>query len=172
LFADQTTLCLNCHSKAIKTPARTIAGMKQLLQKSKYLHGAIDSTGCSACHNPHFADHDNLLVGKYKNDFYLSAVKDSVALCFNCHKPELLTAQSTTAATTFRDGNKNLHFVHVNGKKGRNCGVCHNVHASNQKHLLNEKIPFGNWTMTMTYTEKPNGGSCLTACHAEKSYQR
>ncbi|MEI6575399.1 MAG: cytochrome c3 family protein [Bacteroidota bacterium] len=172
LLADQKSLCVNCHSKAIKVGNRTLANMKQLFQKNKYVHGAIEKNGCTGCHNPHYAENENLLVAKFGKDFYTQGVKDSFALCFTCHKSELLTEAATTTATSFRNGDKNLHFVHVNGAKGRNCNVCHDVHAANLKHLLNEKIPFGDWAMKMNYKDTLNGGSCGPGCHGVKTYQR
>jgi len=172
LLAEQKSLCISCHSKPIKNGNTTMSNFKQLFAKNKFQHGAIAKNGCTGCHNPHFADQANLLTTKYNGNFYTAAAKDSLALCFNCHNPELLTASSSTTATSFRNADKNLHFVHVNGPKGRSCTVCHEVHAAMNKHLLTEKIPFGEWAMQMTYTEQTNGGTCLTACHAEKAYRR
>lgn len=172
LLADQKTLCLSCHNKVIKTTNRNIDNIGLVFTKNKFVHGAIEKNGCSGCHNPHYSDNVNLLAGKFPQDFYINGVKDSVSLCFNCHDSKLIEDQVTTTATSFRNGDKNLHFVHVNGKKGRNCSVCHEVHAGLNKHLLKEKIPFGSWTMDLVYTDTGNGGSCETGCHSVKTYKR
>ena len=172
LLADQKSTCLKCHSKSIRTGNRSLVNMKQLLQKSKYVHGAIASKGCTGCHNPHFSENSNLLVAKFADNFYLPAVQDSFALCFTCHDSQLMLAQKTTTATSFRNGDKNLHFIHVNNAKGRGCIVCHEIHASNNNHLINEQTKFGDWQMKMNFMEQDNGGSCQTGCHELKVYKR
>ncbi|MHC1706611.1 MAG: cytochrome c3 family protein [Bacteroidales bacterium] len=171
ILADQKTLCLNCHNKVIKSGERSLSNMKQFFQKNKFPHGAIEKNGCSGCHNPHYSDISNLLTGKFPDGFYISGDKDSLSLCFNCHDSKLLE-EKTTTVTQFRHGDKNLHYIHVQGKKGRNCSVCHEIHAGVNKYLLKEKIPFGNWTMNMVFTGSENGGSCQSGCHEEKTYKR
>ncbi|MCX6273573.1 MAG: cytochrome c3 family protein [Bacteroidetes bacterium] len=172
LLTDQKTLCLTCHSKPVKKGNRVIPNMKQIVEKSKYVHGAIENNGCTACHNPHFSNTANLLVGKFPSEFYTPAVTDSFALCFTCHDSQLMTEKTTTSATTFRNGDKNLHFVHINGSKGRTCKDCHEMHAGNTPHLIRESLTFGNWTMKIVYTASENGGTCQTGCHAVKTYTR
>jgi predicted CXXCH cytochrome family protein len=172
LLADQKATCLNCHGKVIRNGKKTVANMKLLLQRNKYIHGAIPEKGCTGCHNPHFAENPGLLVAKYSQDFYVNATKDTFALCFTCHNSQLMTEQNTSEATNFRDGNKNLHFIHLNGKKGRGCAVCHEIHASNNPRLIVDKNRFGSWDMKMNFESLGNGGSCQTGCHELKVYKR
>jgi len=54
-------------------------------------------------------------------------------------RPDLALARSTLTATGFRDGDVNLHYVHVNReKKGRSCRACHDIHAGNDNKLMRE----------------------------------
>ena len=75
--------------------------------------------------------------------------------------------------TGFRNGNLNLHFLHVNREKGRSCRTCHEVHAGNQaKHIRND-VPFGKaWMLPIDFTENRNGGTCVAGCHKPKDYNR
>ncbi len=172
LLAEEKTLCLTCHTKPIKGSSKTIAGMKDVFRKGLHEHGAITKDGCSSCHNPHYAENPYLLPAKITDGFYVKGVAESFAFCFTCHDSQLLTAATTTSATSFRDGDRNLHAVHVSGDKGRNCTVCHEIHTSDNEHLLKENILFGTWTMSMKYTQLDGGGTCQTGCHSDKTYKR
>jgi len=45
----------------------------------------------------------------------------------------VVTEPETRTLTNFRDGARNLHFLHVNkAVRGRTCRACHEVHASKQ----------------------------------------
>ena len=72
----------------------------------------------------------------------------------------------------FRNGERNLHFLHVNREKGRSCRACHDEHASNQPKHIRESVPFGRWTMHTQYTKTETGGGCTTGCHRPYSYDR
>ena len=62
------------------------------------------------------------------------------ALCFTCHKRDLLQFPDTSFATDFRDGERNLHYLHVNkSEKGRSCRMCHNIHWRNQREACCRK---------------------------------
>lgn len=102
---------------------------------------------CSTCHKPHYSEYENLLAQKFPNGLYTAADAENFKLCFNCHSSEILTAEKTTSVTNFRNGDQNLHFLHINGSKGSNCTNCHNIHASANEHLIRENLLFGNWDM-------------------------
>lgn len=165
-------LCLSCHNKAISTTDKKLTNMKQLLKISKVIHGAIDLEGCSGCHAAHASRYPSLLKTAFPMGEYAPAQPDSFALCFNCHDQALLVDEVVKTETNFRNENQNLHFTHINGEKGRNCNVCHDMHASQSDHLIADKVKFGNWEMPMNYNSRENGGSCLTGCHSEKKYDR
>jgi hypothetical protein len=103
---------------------------------------------------------------------YAPSVRDTFALCWECHDSDLLELEKTDASTNFRDGEKNLHFVHMNGRKSRSCVICHNVHASAREHLIEDEVKFGEWNLPINYTPSADGGSCFPGCHASKKYSR
>jgi predicted CXXCH cytochrome family protein len=168
---DQKTLCLSCHNKTYKPLDKKVINIKQLLQTSKYIHAPVDE-GCTACHNPHYSSNSSLLVAKFSQEQYSVAKKDSFALCFTCHDAGLFDIEKSTTATNFRNGDKNLHYLHLNFSKARNCTICHNVHGSKNRFLINENTEFGKWLMPITFTVLENGGTCSTGCHESKKYER
>jgi predicted CXXCH cytochrome family protein len=172
LVKAEPDLCLDCHDKPLAIGNRTIPNMKEIITGRKYLHGAIDNNGCSFCHNPHASENKYLLGKAFPVENYSPAKKENYALCLECHESSLFEEQSTTESTGFRNGEKNLHYVHVNQEKGRNCINCHDVHASNNLYLIADQVQFGEWEMPINFTKLPKGGSCATGCHAEKKYER
>ena len=84
---------------------------------------------------------------------------------------KIVLAESSTS-TGFRNGDVNLHFVHVNKEKGRSCRACHHEHASNQAKHIRDSVPFGRWTMKTEFTKTETGGGCMTGCHLPYKYDR
>jgi predicted CXXCH cytochrome family protein len=136
------------------------------------VHPPIETDGCVICHNPHFSDKNFLLAGNFPSGNYAKAIPENFDLCFTCHDSELMMAKTTVTATNFRNGNHNLHFIHINGDRGRNCTICHDVHGSPNEKLIKNSVPFGQWTMNLNYKINENGGSCATGCHGLKQYSR
>jgi len=127
LLTEEKALCLNCHDKTIIFGDIKVKNIKKLLQTGNFIHRAIDS-GCVICHSPHGSNNILHLVKNFPgHEAYLNASIDSFALCFSCHDSKLFAEVNTNSATNFRIGNENLHYLHVNRKKSRNCSVCHNV---------------------------------------------
>jgi len=172
LLTNEKKTYLNCHNKSIPADNGSIVNIAQLLQTSKYIHGAIEKEGCSSCHRPHASKNQYLLASSFPLDKYPVGNKDTFALCFTCHNSELIEQQYSNTATGFRNGNKNLHYIHENGNKGRSCVFCHDVHAAMNRHLIPDKVPFGNWEMPIKFVSQENGGSCSPGCHEEKHYKR
>lgn len=168
----QPDVCLSCHDRTIKVGDRIIPNMKLLVTKSKFVHGAIENNGCTACHSAHGSDNNFLLSKVFPSGNYSPAKKENYALCLDCHESALFEEETTKEATGFRNGEKNLHFLHVNKEKGRNCIDCHDVHASNNLFLIADRVKFGQWDMPNKYTKLPKGGTCAPACHTEKTYER
>ena len=84
-----------------------------------------------------------------------------------------MTEAETTTVTDFRDGSRNLHFVHVNKtRKGRTCRACHETHASRRPNHIRESVPFGNWQLPVNYEKTDDGGSCAPGCHRPETYSR
>jgi predicted CXXCH cytochrome family protein len=172
LLSETKQLCLSCHDKSYTKNGKKIANIGEELKNGKKPHEAIEKAGCTGCHDPHASAHTSLLTKKYPSGSYAPGLKENFALCFECHKSELFEKAVTTTATGFRNGNKNLHFVHINGEKGRNCSLCHHAHASENDFLLKDKTYFGNWEMPVKFIKMEKGGSCSPGCHTEKKYER
>jgi len=171
LKAKEKDLCLNCHNKTYKTESGIIANIKQQLEKSEFIHGPVNE-GCDICHDPHASKNPNLLVKNFPVGSYAPANLSSFALCFNCHKSDIIELERSKTVTNFRDGDRNMHFLHTNGNRGRNCTTCHDMHASKNEHLIEDKVQYGNWKMPMKYVKLENGGSCFPGCHSEEKYDR
>ena len=72
----------------------------------------------------------------------------------------------TSFATGFRDGERNLHYLHVNNKqKGRSCRMCHDMHGSRSPKLIAAAVPFGKWSLPLKFVKTETGGSCAPGCH-------
>ena len=95
------------------------------------------------------------------------------ALCFECHEAAAFTDEETDSTTAFRNGQRNLHYLHVNrAVKGRTCRACHDPHASkNEKHIV-ESVPFGKWRIPIKFESTSTGGSCQPGCHRPERYDR
>ncbi len=153
-------LCLDCHKDVIK-------------KNMTVLHGPIKDGKCTGCHDPHGTPNDKLLVKPYSPDFYVSYNENEFQLCFSCHNRDLLKFPTTTYATGFRDGDRNLHYLHVNRKdRGKRCKACHVVHGGENPKLLATTVTFGKWSLPLNYIKTETGGSCLPGCHQKYSYDR
>jgi predicted CXXCH cytochrome family protein len=173
LVSAEQQVCYKCHNKTIVVKDRVLANIKSELSKTKFVHGAIAKDGCSGCHDPHVSNYSGLLKSGYSKSNYIDpAANDDIALCLKCHNRELVYSETTNSATGFRNGTRNLHYVHVDQTKGRNCVNCHGIHSGPNEFLLVNKVKFGNWEMPMTYSKSAAGGSCITSCHVERSYAR
>jgi len=173
LLADGLDICLKCHDKPVKTEKQEFADMKQMLATNPYPHGPIQNRDCSACHNPHGSPYFQLLTNQYAQNFYAPFFISNYDLCFRCHDATLATEEHTTSATEFRDGDRNLHFVHVNrASHGRTCRSCHDAHASATPQLIGATVPFGTWKLPVKFEKTEKGGSCAPGCHAVQKYDR
>jgi len=173
--AVQPASCLSCHNKQLKaTDGRMIADIATLLHDNPQQHGPIREGACTACHQPHAGEHFRLLSAEYPPEFYAAFKIDRYALCFNCHMPDLVLKQQGTGLTRFRNGDVNLHWVHVNREKGRTCRACHEVHASRHPFHIRDAVPFGTkgWMLEIRYQQTEAGGSCSPGCHDAKGYDR
>jgi len=171
LMSQQKKLCLSCHNKDVTKKGEKTVNIKSLLLNAKTIHPPAEN-GCVVCHQPHASSYNYLLISSFPKGNYAPAVRDTFGLCWECHDSDLLELAKTDAATNFRDGDRNLHFVHMNGKKSRSCVICHNVHASINEHLIEEKVKFGEWELPIRYIPAEDGGTCFPGCHSEKKYTR
>ncbi|GMU24812.1 MAG: hypothetical protein AMXMBFR13_48830 [Phycisphaerae bacterium] len=169
-------LCLSCHDRPLDAPdGSRIADMAALLKNNPDHHGPVGRADCVACHNPHASPNFRLLSREYPQMFYAPFEMGNYDLCFTCHVKEMVTSSGGEGVTGFRDGERNLHFVHVHKEeKGRTCRACHEVHASQRPFHIREKVPFGSggWEIEINFELRPGGGRCAPGCHEEKTYRR
>jgi predicted CXXCH cytochrome family protein len=176
LREPEINLCLECHNTTISLKdGGSILNMKAVIEQGKSLHGAIAAQSCAACHDIHGGERRRLLVNEYPNEMYLPFTESAYALCFNCHDKNLVMQKETTAVTSFRNGQTNLHFVHVNRQdKGRSCRTCHDSHAATRDRHIRDEVPFGpmGWRLPIKYEALAGGGKCGAGCHAAFEYNR
>lgn len=165
-------LCLKCHDKPIIGTDGKDYNIYKIITKSAFKHGPINDGNCSGCHNPHGSNFYKILTADFPKAFYTSYDEKKYAICFQCHESDLARSETTSTRTNFRDGNRNLHFVHVNLEKGRTCRACHEVHAGPVDNHIREETPFGSWSMPIEFEKTANGGSCAPGCHKAYSYDR
>lgn len=160
LIKEGSQLCLACH--------------KTLINKTMtVLHGPIKDGTCTACHDPHSSGHPNLLIKQFPQEEYVSYKPGEYELCFSCHNADLVAFPDTSFATQFRDGERNLHYLHVNKtEKGRSCRMCHNVHGSSNSKLIADSVPFGKWNLRLNFESTETGGTCTPGCHKKQAYDR
>ncbi|MEI8288028.1 MAG: cytochrome c3 family protein [Verrucomicrobiota bacterium] len=168
-------LCVGCHGKdGIKDQdGKVLTNMKKLLAENPEQHGPVAGKDCSACHTPHGGNNFRLLTKEYPAQFYSPYDPKLYDLCFDCHEASVVKDAKTTTLTKFRNGDQNLHFVHVNkDERGRTCRACHEVHASKQKHQIRDAVPYGKtgYMLKVNFTQTATGGSCAQTCHLTRSY--
>jgi predicted CXXCH cytochrome family protein len=156
-------ICYDCH----KEIGSRVLG-------SKKLHGPVQQDDCYACHDSHGSDYTQVLKKYFPPEFYIEYKTENYAICWDCHNKDVAVSEVTTTLTGFRNAGRNLHFVHVNKKKGRSCKACHEAHAGNQDKHIRPDVPFGagGWKLPIVFTKTPTGGSCVVGCHRELAYDR
>jgi len=162
LNAKGSALCLSCHPAVGKE-----------IQGAKLLHKPVEK-GCGDCHKAHASPNAALLSFTYTRESSSSYKPENFELCFRCHARELIEEPKSTL-TGFRNGDRNLHYVHVRrDEKGRSCSACHQAHGSEGPRLVKKLVPFGKegWSLPLTLEPTPNGGTCSTGCHDKLSYDR
>jgi predicted CXXCH cytochrome family protein len=169
-------LCVGCHARREITDqgGTVLTDFGELLEANPVQHGPVAARDCSACHLPHAGANFRMLVDQYPARFYAPYDPANYALCYSCHNDKVVSEPETTTLTGFRDGAVNLHYVHVNKKKGRTCRACHEVHAATHDHLVRDGVPFGSggWVLKVNYRSEPDGGLCEKTCHGAKGYSR
>ncbi len=162
LQQDMVSVCSSCHVE-----------MGEKLASNPNLHGPVADNDCSACHALHGGEYPKLLVEYFPPEFYNQYQEGLYGLCFECHNPDIARDRETTTLTDFRDGNRNLHFLHINSRKGRSCKACHDIHASDQEKHIRRSVPFGPmYEYPIQFTKTQDGGGCLVGCHKPRKYSR
>jgi predicted CXXCH cytochrome family protein len=163
LKATLQSICYDCHVE-----------VGEQVRAAQFPHGPVEKNDCYACHMPHGSNNPRILRKYFPEEFYTPYATEKYDICFDCHNKKIALDKVTTTLTNFRNGNLNLHYLHVNkDPKGRSCKACHEVHAGDQaKHIRNE-VPFGSmWSYPVNYTKLETGGKCVVGCHKPKQYDR
>jgi predicted CXXCH cytochrome family protein len=160
LLKPEKETCLSCHA-ALLTKSMTV------------LHGPIREGKCVSCHQPHGGANARLLVKSFSRDPYVPYTDAAYELCFSCHNRDLLKYPDTSFATGFRDGDRNLHYLHVNRPdKGRSCRLCHEFHGGDNPKLVAQSVPFAKWSLPIKFVKTETGGGCSPGCHKPQVYDR
>lgn len=169
--------CVNCHGVDGMKDHRgvVLTNFRTWLARNPEWHAPVKAKDCSACHLPHGGANFRLLVAAYPPTFYAPYDPANYALCFGCHNEKVVSEPETRTLTNFRDGSRNLHYLHVHkSDRGRTCRSCHEVHASRLPNHIREGVPYGNqgWVLRINYTRTATGGQCAKTCHETKTYAR
>lgn len=171
---DPMALCMSCHDKPVKISEEKVLGaFTDEIKDKKFLHGPVAQKDCKGCHISHGSDHFRLLVKEYPPQFYAPFSKENYELCFSCHAESLVLEKETTKLTDFRNGNVNLHYLHVNkSQRGRTCRSCHATHGSDLSKHIRASVPYGMWELPIGFEKNETGGSCKPGCHTPFAYDR
>ena len=93
--------------------------------------------------------------------FYAPFDLQNYELCFFCHEQKVVL-EPKSMDTSFRNGNVNMHYLHVNREKGRTCRACHAEHASNNPVHIRDSVPYGQWEMPIEFEKTATGEVCIT----------
>lgn len=167
-------VCMSCHTKEIKVDkTRIVASVAEINDPNQIKHGPIQQGNCSGCHDVHGSNLSRLLNKPYPDAFYQPFDVEKYQLCFSCHDQQLVLLDKTKGLTGFRNGERNLHYVHVNiAERGRSCRACHETHASKQPLHIRDSVPYGNWKLPLNFSRTATGGSCSPGCHQPYAYDR
>lgn len=176
LVNDMVEVCLSCHDEEIPLPDGTkLSNIKAVLATGTSLHGPISQRNCVTCHHIHGGSHFRLLLKEYPAAFYAPFLEETYALCLACHDRHRFLAERTNKLTDFRNGDLNLHYLHINKKvKGRTCRACHETHASEKPKHVRVSVPFGSgsWELPVDFDKTATGGGCRPGCHRSYKYDR
>ena len=175
--------CLSCHDAhqadgraLLRKPGSELCFMchDRKIGHGKSVHKPVGDGDCVNCHAIHGSPNRSILKGEYPTELYRPFGADAFPLCFTCHNPELASLPTTDSTTNFRNGEKNLHALHVNKPgKGRSCRMCHNPHAEVQDRLIYPKaMGFGSYDIPISFTMTETGGGCSVGCHRTLRYDR
>ncbi len=110
-------VCMSCHAEKIK--GTQVAAVPEILDPRLTRHRPIRDGQCSGCHAAHGGTRKSLLTHAYSTAFYKLYDPDQYELCFSCHDVRLTLSKETTSDTAFRNGTKNLHYLHLHeGERG------------------------------------------------------
>ncbi len=171
LREESPALCWQCHGRPQDRGdgRRAVLNIKKVLDEAEVVHEAVDY-GCDSCHGAHASDSERLFNDTYPARAYAEGYEGAYELCFQCHEESEVLGEDASS-TGFRDLETNLHRVHVAREKSRRCTFCHSPHGGGP-HLTRKTVPFGKWDLPIGFTVTETGGTCTTACHEVRGYQK
>lgn len=178
LFKKDNTLglCLECHkTDQISKDQSKILSISDWTQlPPALLHEPVRKGECQKCHEIHGSSKKSLLAKEYSAAIHANNGSLSAAeLCFSCHKTDLVDKRQVLNETKFRNGEVNLHYLHMTGtNRKRNCSACHDPHGSETGSLIRGNFQYLNWQVPLIFKKNVGGGSCATACHKKMEYNR
>jgi predicted CXXCH cytochrome family protein len=173
MLDHEARVCMTCHDKPVETAdGRAVGAVPEVTDPKSFKHAPVAAGECAGCHAPHGAAQPALLVANYERSIYNAYSESAYALCFTCHPAKAMASQRDTENTKFRNGDLNLHHVHVQGPRGRSCDVCHSPHASGSPMVVRDQVHFRTWTFAINFRKSDTGGSCAPGCHLALRYDR
>lgn len=154
-------VCLGCHAEKERS-----------FEQARFRHDPVARGRCGSCHDPHGSRRPHLLTDAYAERYVGEFRLEDYDLCWRCHPRALVLDAATRTATAFRNGEANLHRLHVQGAKGRTCRACHETHASDRTGLTLTRWYKGTLRLPLTFMPAPAGGSCVSGCHKKLEYNR
>lgn len=126
---------------------------------------------------PHGSDNNRILRGTYNTTLeqtgsrmppFFSFDAARFSLCFNCHDVRMVTDQDTNTYTNFFKtngtvGQRNLHYLHMNGTGANGGTSCANCHYNIHSNIEAANTKYGLWDGVSTFTKSlpPGNGSRL-----------
>ncbi len=157
--------CLDCHKAHDSAEPKLLAKPAPELcadchdspdhSAGKNPHDPVAQGECTECHQAHESDYKPLLTAQYSQERYALYNGDAYSLCFNCHDKKTFEDPAAAGDTEFRNGETNLHFLHVAGKEevnkygmkkrkeGLTCMSCHLTHGTEQQKLIRVNLECG-----------------------------
>lgn len=164
-------VCMGCHAE--KVANYTTAAVPEVADPKTIKHGPIRDGQCGGCHLAHGSDQPLLLAKAYSDSLYQPFTPERYALCFACHDVGMVQQERTDRVTNFRNGQRNLHYVHVRaGTWNRNCAMCHDTHAGTNDRIVRDEVQYKTWAMRLNFARTGTGGSCAPGCHIQYKYDR
>jgi len=184
LRGSEEALCGACHDEDLAPPkekrrnarSQVTANQPEASSVTIFRHGPFSEGRCTPCHPAHEMNSTYLLRGNFPRRLYMPYSSSNYSSCFlaSCHNAELTEQARTSSATGFRNGDDNLHYLHVavGFERGRSCRFCHEPHQALNAALIRQGMPFGKQSLTLEFTATNDGGTCKTTCHEPLEYNR
>jgi predicted CXXCH cytochrome family protein len=182
--------CTGCHDPHVSTRENLLArGDPEICFlchdeerfAREFLHQPLEEEGCLNCHGAHGAEEPDLLLDTYARERYQTFDPAEYGICFSCHY-EGPFLEETASGTGFRDGEVNLHRLHVKSRERKNtmgsrmvpgatCRNCHDPHSTEDPSLIRRVLDCGGVPcLTLEFKKAGDSGRCSRGCHTPVIY--